>query len=187
MIITFGRQHGSNGRDIAKELSRQLGIPCYDKEIVDEAASNSNFSREIFNSYDEKRVSPYIVSTPHYSTFNEAFHLNLQVVSEKGDCIFVGRCADYILRNREDLVKVFIYADYAFRVKTIMKRKDLSEEKARKLIREVDKDRGSYYKYYTDQVWGEVNNYDLCIDSGKIGVPGTVEVLKTYLNSLSQN
>jgi cytidylate kinase len=68
-----------------------------------------------------------------------------------------------------------------------MKRKDLSEEKARKLIREVDKDRGSYYKYYTDQVWGEVNNYDLCIDSGKIGVPGTVEVLKTYLNSLSQN
>ena len=197
MIITFGRQHGSNGRDIAKELSRQLGIPCYDKEIVDEAASNSNFSREIFNSYDEKRVSPYIVSTPHYSTFTEAFHLNLQVVSvqfdairslaEKGDCIFVGRCADYILRNREDLVKVFIYADYAFRVKTIMERKDLSEEKARKLIREVDKDRGSYYKYYTDQVWGEVNNYDLCIDSGKIGISGTVEVLKTYLNRCREN
>ena len=196
MIITIGRQHGSNGRDIAKELSLQLNIPCYDKEIVDEAASSSNFSKEIFNSYDEKRVSPYIVSSPHYSAFNEAFHLNTQVVSvqfdtirslaEKGDCIFVGRCADYILRGRPDLVKIFICGEYAFRVKTIMVRKGVSEEKAKKYIKEVDKDRGSYYRYYTDQAWGDVNNYDLCIDSSRIGIPGSVAVIRAYLESLSR-
>ena len=98
MIITVGRQHGSNGHDIARALADELGYTCYDKEIVDHAAENSNFSREIFNSYDEKRVSPYIVPTPHYVGMQEGFRLNMQVASaqfeairrlaEKGDCIF---------------------------------------------------------------------------------------------------
>ena len=153
MIITVGRQHGSNGHDIARLLARELNMKCYDKEIVDEAAANSHFSKEIFDSYDEKRVSAYIIPTPHYVGMQEGFRLNMQVaaaqfeamrnIADKGNCVFVGRCADYVLRNRKDVVSVFIMSDMAFRVKTIMARKGLTEEQAKKLIREVDKDRAA--------------------------------------------
>ena len=196
MIITIGRQHGSNGHEIARALAEDLGYQCFDKEIVDQAAENSNFSREILNSYDEKRVSPYIVPAPHYLGLNESFRLNMQVASaqfdairklaEEGNGIFVGRCADYVLRQREDLVRVFIMADEKFRIETMMKRRDLSEEQARKLIKEVDKDRASYYKYYTDQIWGERENFDLCVNSGRTGVEGAVKVIRAYVESLDQ-
>lgn len=196
MIITLGRQHGSNGHDIARMLASELNMKCYDKEIVDEAAANSHFSKEIFDSYDEKRVSAYIIPTPHYVGMNEGFRLNMQVaaaqfdamrsLADKGNCIFVGRCADYVLRNRKDVLRVFVMGDMNSRVKTIMHRKGLNEDQAKKLIKEVDKDRASYYKYYTDQIWGESENYDLCIDSSRIGVKGSVEVIKTFLAGLEQ-
>ena len=153
-----------------------------------------NCSKEVLDSYDEKRVSPYVLTTPDYPSFNETFHMNIEVVSvqfdairtlaEKGDCIFVGRCADYILRNRDDLVRVFIYGDYSNRVKNIMQRKDLTEDKAKKLIKEVDKDRASYYRYYTDQIWGDLDNYDLCVDSTRTGIEGTVAVIKAFIDNL---
>ncbi len=195
MIITIGREHGSSGHDIARALAAELGYTCLDKEIVDTAAENSDFSREILNSYDEKRVSPYIVPVPHYLGLNESFRLNMQVASaqfdairslaDKGDCIFVGRCADYVLRSRTDLLRVFIMADEEYRVKTIMARKDLSEAEAKKLIRQVDKDRSSYYRYYTDQIWGERGNFDLILNSAKIGVEGCVKVIRSYVESMS--
>ena len=195
MIITLGRQHGSNGHLIARRLAEELGYKCYDKEIVDEAAAASAFSKEIFDSYDEKRVSAYILSTPHYIGMNEGFHLNMQVaaaqfetmrrLAEKGDCIFVGRCADYVLRNRDDVLRIFIMGDMETRIKTLMERRSLSYDQARRLVREVDKDRSSYYKYHTDQIWGESENYDLCIDS-RIGVQGTVDVIRAYMAALEK-
>ncbi len=194
MIITIGREHGSNGHDIARALAKELGYTCFDKEIVDTAAENSNFSREILNSYDEKRVSPYIVPVPHYLGLNESFRLNMQVASaqfdairtlaEQDNCIFVGRCADYVLRQRENLLRVFIMADEDFRIKTMMARQRLSEDQAKKLIRQVDKDRASYYRYYTDQIWGERENFDLLINSAKVGVDGAVQLIKCYLESM---
>lgn len=195
MIITLGRQHGSNGHLIARRLAEELGYKCYDKEIVDEAAAASAFSKEIFDSYDEKRVSAYILSTPHYIGMNEGFHLNMQVaaaqfetmrrLAEKGDCIFVGRCADYVLRNRDDVLRIFIMGDMETRIKTMMERRSLSYDQARRLVREVDKDRSSYYKYHTDQIWGESENYDLCIDS-RISVQGTVDVIRAYKAALEK-
>ena len=191
MIITIGREHGSNGHDIARALAAELGYTCFDKEIVDTAAENSNFSKEILHSYDEKRVSPYIVPVPHYLGLNESFRLNMQVASAQFDairsladqdnCIFVGRCADYVLRNRENLLRVFIMADEDFRIQTMMRKQNLNEDQARKLIRQVDKDRSSYYKYYTDQIWGERENFDLILNSAKTGVEGAVKLIKTYL------
>lgn len=191
MIITIGREHGSNGHDIARALAAELGYTCFDKEIVDTAADNSNFSKEILHSYDEKRVSPYIVPVPHYLGLNESFRLNMQVASAQFDairsladqdnCIFVGRCADYVLRNRKNLLRVFIMADESFRIQTMMKKQKLSEEQARKLIRQVDKDRSSYYRYYTDQIWGERENFDLILNSAKTGVEGAVKLIKTYI------
>ena len=194
MIVTIGREHGSGGHDIARALAKELGYTCFDKEIVDTAAENSNFSKEILHSYDEKRVSPYIVPVPHYLGLNESFRLNMQVASaqfdairslaEQGNCIFVGRCADYVLRKQPDLVRVFIMADEDYRIKTMMARQGLSEDAARKLIRQVDKDRASYYKYYTDQIWGERENFDLILNSAKIGVDGCVKLIESYIEDM---
>ncbi len=196
MLITLGRQHGSGGHDIARALADELGYACYDKEIVDHAAENSAFSKEIFASYDERRVASYAMPAPHFFGVHEGFRLNMQVaaaqfeairmLADRGNGIFVGRCADYVLRNRSGLVRVFIMADEEFRVKTMMGRRNLTEEQARKLIKEVDKDRSSYYKYYTDQSWGHMENYDLCINSSRTGVDGAVQVIKAYLNACGE-
>ena len=120
MIITIGREHGSGGHEIARALGEALGYACYDKEIVDRAAENSHFSREVLASFDEKRVSPYVIPAPNYVGMGESFRLNMQVASaqfdairelaEKGNAIFVGRCADYVLRSREGVLRVFIQA-----------------------------------------------------------------------------
>lgn len=192
MIISIGRQHGSGGREIARLLAQELGIKCYDKEIVDEAAKHSDFSRDLINAYDEKRMSAFMLHAGGYG-LNENFRLNMQVVSaqfdaireiaSKGDCIFVGRCADYILRDRSDLVSVFILGDMDERLKCLERRQGLDEATARKKIKEVDKDRSSFYKYYSDQVWGDAQNYDLCINSSRLGVEGTVKVIMDYIKT----
>ena len=192
MIISIGRQHGSGGREIARLLARELGIKCYDKEIVDEAAKHSDFSRDLINAYDEKRMNAFMLHAGGYG-LNENFRLNMQVVSaqfdaireiaSKGDCIFVGRCADYILRERSDLVSVFILGDMDERLKCLERRQGLDETAARKKIKEVDKDRSSFYKYYSDQVWGDAQNYDLCINSSGLGVEGTVKVIMDYIKT----
>lgn len=192
MIITIGRQHGSNGREIARLLAKELGIKCYDKEIVDEAAKHSNFSREIIDAYDEKRMSALLLHTGGYG-LNENFRMNMEVVSAqfdairdiagKEDCIFVGRCADYVLSDRDDVVSVFILGDTDARVKCLEKRQGLDEAAARKKIKEVDKDRSSFYKYYSERGWGDSQNYDLCINSSKIGIEGTVNTILSYIKA----
>lgn len=190
MIITIGRQHGSSGREIARLLAEKLNYKCYDKEIVDEAANHSDFSRDLIDAFDEKRMSAFILHAGGYG-LNENFRLNMQVVSaqfeamrniaEKGDCIFVGRCADYILRDHDDLVSVFILGDMDERLKCLERRQGLDEAEARKKIKEVDKDRSSFYRYYSDQTWGDAQNYDMCINSSKLGVEGTVQVILDYI------
>ena len=194
MLITIGREHGSGGHDIARLLSRELNIPCYDKEIVDEAAAKSPFSKEILNNYDEKRVAAFFMPVSHFGGMDGGFQLNMQVASAQFDAvrslakdnqgIFVGRCADYVLRGRPELLRVFVAAPLSFRIRTIMERKHLTEDQAKKLIREVDKDRASYYRYYTDQSWGEAENYDLVIDSSRLGPKGAVKVIRAYLDAL---
>ena len=192
MIITIGRQHGSSGREIARLLAEKLNYKCYDKEIVDEAANHSDFSRDLIDAFDEKRMSAFILHAGGYG-LNENFRLNMQVVSaqfeamrniaEKGNCIFVGRCADYILRDHDDLISVLILGDMDERLKCLERRQGLDEVEARKKIKEVDKDRSSFYRYYSDQTWGDAQNYDMCINSSKLGVEGTVQVILDYIKA----
>ena len=192
MIITIGRQHGSSGREIARLLAEKLNYKCYDKEIVDEAANHSDFSRDLIDAFDEKRMSAFILHAGGYG-LNENFRLNMQVVSaqfeamrniaEKGNCIFVGRCADYILRDHDDLISVFILGDMDERLKCLERRQGLDEVEARKKIKEVDKDRSSFYRYYSDQTWSDAQNYDMCINSSKLGVEGTVQVILDYIKA----
>lgn len=195
MLITIGREHGSGGHDIARRLSETLNIPCYDKEIVDEAAAKSPFGKEILDNYDEKRVSAFFMPVSHFGGMDGGFQLNMQVAGAQFDAVrslardnkgvFVGRCADYVLRGRPDLLRVFIAAPMSFRIRTIMQRKHLTEDQAKRLIREVDKDRASYYRYYTDQVWGEAGNYDLVIDSSRIGIEGAVKVIQAFWDAMN--
>ena len=194
MIITIGRQHGSNGHAVAETLAKRLNIPCYSKEIVDRTARDSNFSHEVIRSYDEKRISPFIAPSTHFFGMDEGFRLNMQIASaqfeairslaDEGDAVFVGRCADYVLRSREDLVRVFLMADMPYRIKTVMERKSLTPEQAKKLIREVDKDRSSYYRYYTDQTWGESGCYDLCLNVGRVGIEGAAESIEAFIKAI---
>ena len=194
MIITIGRQHGSNGHAVAETLAKRLNIPCYSKEIVDRTARDSNFSHEVIRSYDEKRISPFMAPGTHFFGMDEGFRLNMQIASaqfeairslaDEGDAVFVGRCADYVLRSREDLVRVFLMADMPYRIKTVMERKNLTPEQAKKLIREVDKDRSSYYRYYTDQTWGESGCYDLCLNVGRVGIEGAAESIEAFIKAI---
>ena len=193
MIITIGRQHGSNGHAVAETLAKRLNIPCYSKEIVDRTARDSNFSSEVIRSYDEKRISPFVAPSTHFFGMDEGFRLNMQIASaqfdairslaNEGDAVFVGRCADYVLRGREDLVRVFLLADMPYRIKTVMERKNLTQDRAKKLIKEVDKDRSSYYRYYTDQVWGASDCYDLCLNVGRVGIEGAAKVIEDFINA----
>ena len=194
MIITIGRQHGSNGHAVAETLAKRLNIPCYSKEIVDRTARDSNFSHEVIRSYDEKRISPFMAPSTHFFGMDEGFRLNMQIASaqfeairslaDEGDAVFVGRCADYVLRSRKDLVRIFLMADMPYRIKTVMERKSLTQDQAKKLIREVDKDRSSYYRYYTDQTWGESGCYDLCLNVGRVGIEGAAEAIEAFVKAI---
>ena len=194
MIITIGRQHGSNGHAVAETLAKRLNIPCYSKEIVDRTARDSNFSHEVIRSYDEKRISPFMAPSTHFFGMDEGFRLNMQIASaqfeairslaDEGDAVFVGRCADYVLRSRKDLVRIFLMADMPYRIKTVMERKSLSRDQAKKLIREVDKDRSSYYRYYTDQTWGDSGCYDLCLNVGRVGIEGAAEAIEAFVKAI---
>ena len=194
MIVTIGRQHGSDGHAVAEALAKKLGVPCYSKEIVDRTARDSNFSSEVIRSYDEKRVSPFVAPSTHFFGMDEGFRLNMQIASaqfeairslaDEGDAVFVGRCADYVLRSRKDLVRIFLMADMPYRIKTVMERKSLTQDQAKKLIREVDKDRSSYYRYYTDQTWGESGCYDLCLNVGRVGIEGAAESIEAFIKAV---
>ena len=199
-IITISRQFGSGGHSIGEKVAEKLGIAFYDSEkLTQKIADETDFDISFIRENDEKAYSGMgmffdlgihggtsFTSLSLYDQLYIAQHNAIREVAEKEPCVIVGRCADYVLRNRADLVRIFIKADMPFRIKTIMQRKGLNEEQAKKLIKEVDKDRSSYYRYYTDQVWGDCEYYDLCIDSSRLGVDGAVKVIKAYIEALKK-
>lgn len=199
-VITIGRQFGSNGREIGKRLAERLDIPFYDKEILGEAAKHSGLSENILKSLDEKHNKSFLYSLvmdPYsYGFSSSGYHTNLnqqafqatydtiKKIGESGPCVIVGRCADYALRHNKNLVRVFIYAPLENRIETVSKRFDLSEDKARTQINKEDKGRAAYYNYYTSKKWGDMNSYDICINSGLLDIDKTVDYLVGYINEL---
>lgn len=193
-VITIGRQYGSNGKEIGQKLAEQLHVSFYDKELLKRAAKESGMCEEIFHDFDEKPTNSFLYSlvTDPYTAFNfqtgnAEIPLNHKVflaafdtikkIADQESCVIVGRCADYALEDYPNCLKVFIYASKDERVKTVSERLNVKPEKAKDLVNKADKQRSSYYNYYTTKKWGAVNSYDLCIDSGLLGVAGTVELL----------
>lgn len=189
LIINVGRQFGSGGRLVALALGRKLGIPVYDQELIAKAAEQSGFSKELFANSDEKRnllaLSSFIVdvgrfgSADNYVSDNQLFVIQSNVIrsiADKGSAIFIGRCADYILRDRPCL-DVFISASDEVRIKRVAERMGITPEQAESLMQKKDRTRETYYNYFTFGNWGVASNYDLCVDSSVLGIDGTADMI----------
>ena len=189
LIINVGRQFGSGGRLVALALGRKLGIPVYDQELIAKAAEQSGFSKALFANSDEKRnllaLSSFIVdvgrfgSADNYMSDNQLFVIQSNVIrslADKGPAIFIGRCSDYILRDRKCL-DVFVTATDEVRIKRIAERMNITPEQADSLMRKKDRTRETYYNYYTFGNWGVASNYDLCVDSSVLGIEGTADMI----------
>lgn len=189
LIINVGRQFGSGGKLVALALGKKLGIPVYDQELISKAAEQSGFSKELFAKSDEKRnllaLSSFIVdvgrfgSADNYVSDNQLFVIQSNVIrsiADKGSAIFIGRCADYILRDRPCL-DVFISASDEVRIKRVAERMGISPEQAESLMQKKDRTRETYYNYFTFGNWGVASNYDLCVDSSVLGIDGTADMI----------
>lgn len=189
LIINVGRQFGSGGKLVALALGKKLGIPVYDQELISKAAEQSGFSKELFAKSDEKRnllaLSSFIVdvgrfgSADNYVSDNQLFVIQSNVIrsiADKGSAIFIGRCADYILRDRPCL-DVFISASDEVRIKRVAERMGITPEQAECLMQKKDRTRETYYNYFTFGNWGVASNYDLCVDSSVLGIDGTADMI----------
>lgn len=203
LVITIGRQYGSAGIDIGQKIADALGIPFYDKELVELAAEKSNLSPDALKRADERATNSFLYSvanggmsfhslhtpTPYDMPINDKlFIAQSEVIKEiaaKGDCVIVGRCADYVLRNVEnvDVLSIFLYAPLDYRVKRVMEHVGLNEAKARESVIKTDKRRRTYYEYYTSNDWGVMSNYDLCLNTAALGIDETAELVISYVKS----
>ena len=186
IIINIGRQFGGGGRGVAYELGKKLNIPVYDREIISQAAKDSGFGAEFFKERDEKRGFFSFTEifgfgdTENYMSDRGIFKLQSQTIekiAEQGSAIIVGRCADYILRENENTLNVFLTSPLEDRVKRISETEGVTLEKAEEIVEKQDKNREEYYNYYTFGNWGVASNYDLCIDSSIAGIEGTADII----------
>lgn len=198
VVITIGRQFGSGGRYVGRLLAEKLGVPFYDKELLSEAAKNSGICEEIFEEHDEKPTRSLLFSLvtgmqSHMAAGN--FYMDMPLnhkiflaqfdairrIAGEGSCVIVGRCADYVLRENPDAVSIFVKGDMESKIARAVKYYGIEEDKAEERIRKADKQRASYYNYYATATWGDVDNYDLVVDTGVLGVEGAVELIAKFL------
>ena len=188
-IITINRMYGSGGRAIGKALAEELGIGFYDKELIEIAAKDKNIPFGNLADVDEKRPGAWSFPVNHEIQISQdyraipmndvLFELQRDIIlslSDKEDCVIVGRCANHILQDRT--LSVFVYAPFETRVKNVMERLDREEKSARKLVKRMDKERRSYYEFFTDEKWLDMGQYDLCIDSSRFTTEEIVKILK---------
>ena len=193
LIITIGRQFGSGGRDVGEKVAEYFNIPFYDKELLTEAAKSSGFCEEIFHENDEKPAGSFLyslvmgangINAPIYYEMpinDKLFIAQADVIKEvakRGSCVIVGRCADYVLENENvDVLSVFVYGSVDYRAKRVMSALDITQAKAKDKVLKTDKQRRTYYDYYTSKNWGVMSNYDLCIDAEKFGIEETANMI----------
>lgn len=198
-IITIGRQFGSGGRELGKALADELGIQYYDKELISLAAKESGYNPEIFENVDERATNSllYSLSMGIYNLGNgyapmrdmpvndQLYLLQHKIIRELAakPCVIVGRCADYILRNHKNLLRIFVYAKMEDRVKNAVRIHDVPENKAESIIKKTDKTRANYYNFYSNQKWGAVENYDLCLNTSTISRDKTIKLICDIVNN----
>ena len=196
IIINVGRQIGSGGHIIAERLAEDFGCKCYDRELLNLAAKESGFSEKFFEQNDEQKgffQSLFHTHLPFLSD-NNFYHNDfsqeglykfqsdaIKKAADEGNCVFVGRTADYILREYENVVNVFITADREDRVRAVSGRRGITPEAARKYIENHEDERASYYNYYTGKKWGHSESYDLCVNSSHLGLEETERFIAEFI------
>ncbi len=197
-IITISREFGSGGREIGQKLADKLGIGFYDKELLEIASKESGITQELFVKHDETYTNSFLYSLVmgNYPVtadgrINPELPLNQKIflaqfdtirsIAEKGPCVIVGRCADYVLKYHDNVINFFITGSMPQKRRRILERYDIEKNKVEDFIRKTDKRRANYYNYYTDMKWGEAKNYDLCINSSKTGIDGAVELMEAFI------
>ena len=198
VIITIGRQFGSGGREVGRKVASSLGIPFYDKELLAIAAKESGLSAQFLEDYDEKPTNSLlysiVVGQSHMlmhgngrisveQMASKAQRDAVMSVASKGSCVIVGRCADYALHDYQNCLHIFIHGDEKCKAKRIMERYDdiNTEQKALDMMNKKDKQRQSYYNYYSSKKWGRVDSYDLSINSSRLGIDGTVKLIAQFV------
>lgn len=196
-IITISRQFGSGGREIGKKLAEALGIPFYDKELIEMAAKESGIDEELFED-EEYRTSRgfyllgaigFTLGSPITSisemSLNDRLFLvqseTIENIAEKGPCVIVGRCADYVLQEKHSTINIFIHASMKDRKERAIHSYEVDERNIEASISKIDKRRANYYNYYTDRKWGAAENYDIVLNSSKFGIDGCVDIIKSIL------
>lgn len=199
LVITIGRQFGSGGRNVGEKVAEYFNIPFYDKELVEMAAQKSNLSQEALKEVDEHATNSFLyslasgnyslrgINAPIYYEMpinDKLFIAQAEVIKEiakKGSCVIVGRCADYVLENENvDLLNVFIHGSVDYRAGRVMDAFGLKQNKARDKVIKTDKQRRTYYDYYTSKDWGVMSNYDLCINAETFGIEGAANLIISY-------
>ena len=196
IIICVGRQLGSGGHDIARMLALDFNAKYYDQELLNLAAKESGFSEKFFEANDEQRGifrSLFHLHASHVSD-NNLYQNNfsqeslfkfqsdaIEKAADEGSCVFVGRCADYVLRNRDNVVNIFISASKRFRIEQIMAKQKLDFPAARKFLQQREAKRAAYYNYYTGKKWGAAESYDLCIDASILGLQATEKLIADFI------
>ena len=196
IIINIGRQFASGGRYISKKLCEEFGCKYFDKEILDLAAKESGFSPDVFKKSDEKKSFVHTLFHLHAPMLSDDNFYNnkfseeslfkfqcdaIQKAASQGYCLFIGRCADYVLRDEPNMVSIFLAADMKDRISRTMERYNMDEESARKTISKKDNTRASYYNYYTGKKWGAAESYDLCINTSIFGLDETAEFIADFI------
>ena len=203
LVITIGREYGSAGREIGRKLAADLGIKCYDKELLALASKESGMCEELFHNHDEKPTNSFLYSlvmdtySLGYTNSYVDMPINHKVflaqfdaikkLAERESCVIVGRCADYALEDNPYAVSVFIKASLDERVQRIKRIYELNDSKAADLIQKTDKRRASYYNYYSSKKWGEAKSYNLCIDSGLVGIDGAIDMILKFIELKEKN
>lgn len=200
IVITIARDYGSGGKTVGQMLAKELNIPFYDREILYMASDDSGINLGLFQKNDEEISKGLFDSATHqysgtvippedskFTSKENLFNYQAKIIknlADKESCIIVGRCADYILKDYSNVIKVFIWAPHEVCVQTVMDMFAMSEKEADKKIRKINKHRSEYYHYYTCREWDNARNYDLCLNSADLGFNGCVEAIKAYINVL---
>lgn len=200
-IVTIAREYGSGGRECGKKLAELTGYKFYDKDLITLAAQKSGMSTDALNSVDEKAASSLLYTLALGSSIynsgmgsvnlpinDKLFVVQSQIIKDIANsgegAIIVGRCADYVLSERDNVVKIYITSDFDTRVNTVMKRHDLTQSQARDLIIKTDKRRSNYYSYYTGEKWGKADKYDVVVSTARIGIDGAARLIADYIKML---
>ena len=193
-VITVGRQFGSGGHEISAKVAEHFGIPFFDKELVTKAAKESGFCEEVILNHDERPTNSFLynlVMDTYSFGYNAAHFVDMPIshkvflaqfdtikkLADEGPCVIVGRCADYALSEYTNCLNVFIYGNEQNKIDFISQRFEVDANKAKDMCIKIDKQRQSYYNYYTSKKWGRADSYDLCINSSVLGIEGSVKLI----------